>query len=189
MTPSKMVPTMVVPTMMALRTIRTLRRFGGAHCPGTIPFIDQNCCGSHIIWSNRNIGFETFDELQHLGTFRMKPPYRFGTNEDDPLAKEYTKLDPQVLVIASSLMAGQGGGHHFLSPLHAEIVSRTDVTVFNLGDIVNIDSWRKIAPLPYETMRSAADAQSSWVFVCWALSFDRPATCYGISTCPQPCCG
>ena len=43
---------------------------------------------------------ETIDELQHLGTFGMQPPYRFGTHEHDPIAKEYTKLDTQVLVIA-----------------------------------------------------------------------------------------
>ena len=49
---------------------------------------------------------ETVDELKHLDTFGMKPPYRFGTHEDDPLAKEYIKLDPQVLAIAPSLMAG-----------------------------------------------------------------------------------
>ena len=36
----------------------------------------------------------TVDQLQHLGTFGMEPPYRFGTHEDDPLAKEYTKTGP-----------------------------------------------------------------------------------------------
>ena len=50
---------------------------------------------------------ETFDKLRHLGTFGMKPPYPFGTREDDLLASEYTKLDLQVLVIASSAMTGQ----------------------------------------------------------------------------------
>ena len=50
---------------------------------------------------------ETIEELRHLGTFGMKPPYRFGTHEDDPLATEYIKLDPQVLSIASSAIAGQ----------------------------------------------------------------------------------
>ena len=50
---------------------------------------------------------ETVVELQHLDKIRMKPPYRLGTHEDNPLAEEYTKLDPQVLVIASITMAGQ----------------------------------------------------------------------------------
>ena len=50
---------------------------------------------------------ETVDELRHLGTFGMKPPYRSGTHEDDALATEYTKPDPQVLVIVWSAMAGQ----------------------------------------------------------------------------------
>ena len=37
---------------------------------------------------------ETVNKLRHLGTFGMKLPYRFGTHKDDPLASEYTKLDP-----------------------------------------------------------------------------------------------
>ena len=64
---------------------------------------------------------ETVDELRHLSTFRMKPPSRLGTHEDDPLTSEYTKLDPQVLVIASSAMAGQQRGYHFLSSRHAAV--------------------------------------------------------------------
>ena len=57
-------------------------------------------------------------ELQHRGTFEMKPPYPFGTHEDDLLPQEYRKLDLQVLVIASSLINGQRGVHHFLSQRH-----------------------------------------------------------------------
>ena len=72
---------------------------------------------------------ETVDELQHLGTFGMKPPYQFGTHEYDALTKEYTKPDPQVLVIASSLIAGQRRGDHILSPLHAEVVSKKNPTI------------------------------------------------------------
>ena len=100
---------------------------------------------------------ETVNELQHLGTFGMRPPYRFGTHEDDPLAREYTKLDPQVLVIASNIKAGQREGHHFLSLLHAEVVSKTTSTIFDLRDVVDIDSGRKTAPFPYYTMRSVPD--------------------------------
>ena len=33
---------------------------------------------------------ETVDRLRHLGTFEMKPPYRFGTHEDDRMKSEYT---------------------------------------------------------------------------------------------------
>ena len=55
---------------------------------------------------------ETIEELRHVGTFGMKPPYRFGTHEDDPLATEYTKLDQQVLTIASSAMAGSKKRSH-----------------------------------------------------------------------------
>ena len=113
---------------------------------------------------------ETVDELWHLGTFRMKPPYRSGTHKDDPLAKECTKLDPQVLVIAWSVMAGQLRGHHFLTPLHAEVVWRTNATIFDLRDIVDIDSWRKTAPFPFETMRSAPDTSApsyQWYEKIW----------------------
>ena len=100
---------------------------------------------------------ETVDELQHLGTFGMKMAYRFGTHEDNPLAKQYTKLDPQVLVIASSLMAGQRRGHSFLSSRQAAVVLTTNATIYNLRDVGDIDSWRKTALLPSETMQSAPD--------------------------------
>ena len=100
---------------------------------------------------------ETVDELRHLGAFGMKPPYQFGTHKDDPLATEYTKRDPQVLVIASSAMAGQRRGHPFLSPRHAAVVSKANATIYKFRGVVDIDSWRKTAPFHYETMRSAPD--------------------------------
>ena len=49
MTPRKMVPTMVVPQMMAARTICTPHRGSRLRRPATIRFVDQNRCGSHII--------------------------------------------------------------------------------------------------------------------------------------------
>ena len=55
MTPTNREPTMVVPTMMAMRTVRTPQRVGRLHGPATIPFVDKNRCGSHIIWSNTNM--------------------------------------------------------------------------------------------------------------------------------------
>ena len=33
------------------------------------------------------------------------------------------------------------------------------------------------------------DVQSCWLFVCWALSYDSCAQCYGTWKSPQPCCG
>ena len=99
----------------------------------------------------------TVDELRHLGTFLMKPAYRFGSHEDDPLATEYTKLAPQVLVIASSAMACQRRGHQFLSPRHTTVVSRTNATIRALRGVVDIDSWRKTAPFPYGTMQGVRD--------------------------------
>ena len=52
MTPGK---TYLVPTLMTMRTICTPHRVGRLHRPATIPFVDQNRCGSHIIWSNTNM--------------------------------------------------------------------------------------------------------------------------------------
>ena len=100
---------------------------------------------------------EIVDELQHLGEFGMKPPYRFGTHEEDPLAREYTKLGPNVLDIASDPTNGQRNGHRFLSQRHANVVLRTSACIYDLRDIVDIDSWCKTAPFPYETMRTARD--------------------------------
>ena len=70
---------------------------------------------------------------------------------------QYTKLYPQVLVIASSAMAGQRRGHQFLSPFHAAVLSSTNATSHELRRVFDIDSWRKTALFPYDTLRSAPD--------------------------------
>ena len=54
-------------------------------------------------------------------------------------------------------MAGHRQGHQFLSSHHTAVVSKTNATIYNLRDVVDIDSWRKTAPFPYETMPSAPD--------------------------------
>ena len=100
---------------------------------------------------------ETIDQHRHLGTFGMKPPYRFGTHEDDPLATEYIKLEPSVLTIALRAMAGQRANHEFLSEHHAVVVTKTNAAITKLSRTINIDSWGRTAPVPYETMRSAPD--------------------------------
>ena len=104
-----------------------------------------------------NHEIETVDQLQHLGTFGMKPPYRFGTHEDDSIKLEYTKLEPSVLTIASSSMAGQRAKHVFLNERHAALVTKTNATITDLGKTINIDSWGPTAPFPYEMIRSAPD--------------------------------
>ena len=50
----KMTPTEIyrIPTSMTGRTIRTPHRVGRRHRPATIPLVDHNRCGSHIIWNN-----------------------------------------------------------------------------------------------------------------------------------------
>ena len=49
MTPTKIY---LIATSMTTRTIRTPHRVGRRHRPATILFVDQNRCGSHIIWNN-----------------------------------------------------------------------------------------------------------------------------------------
>ena len=104
-----------------------------------------------------NHGIETVDQLRHLGTFRMKPPYRFGTHEDDPKKSEYTKLEPSVLTIALSAMAGQRAKRVFLNERHAAVVTKKNATITDLGKTINIDSWGRTAPFPHDMMRSAPD--------------------------------
>ena len=96
---------------------------------------------------------ETVDELQHLGEFRMKPPYQFGTHEEDPLARYYSKLDPNVLVIASDSVEER----RFLDQRHAHVLSRTAPCIHDLREVVDMESWCTTAPFPFESMRAAPD--------------------------------
>ena len=59
--------------------------------------------------------------------------------------KGYNKSDPQVLVITLSFMAGQQRGHQFVSSGYAAVVSKTNATVYDLHDVVDIDNWPKTA--------------------------------------------
>ena len=104
-----------------------------------------------------NHKIETINQLRYLGTFVMKPPYQFGTHEDDPLATKYIKLEPSVLTIASSAMVGQRANHVFLSERLASIVTNTNAAISELSKTINIDSWVRTAPFPYDRMRSAPD--------------------------------
>ena len=70
---------------------------------------------------------------------------------------EYTKLEPSVLTIASSAMAGQRAKHVFLNERHGAVVTETNATITDLGKTINIDSWGGTAPFPYNMMRSAPD--------------------------------
>ena len=100
---------------------------------------------------------EIIKQLRHLGTFGMKPPYQFGTHNEDPLVTEYIKLEPSMLTVASSALAGQQGQHVFLSERHAAVVMNTNTAITDLSKSVNIDSSGRTAPFPYDTMRSALD--------------------------------
>ena len=73
------------------------------------------------------------------------------------MKSEYTKLEPSVLTIASSAMAGQRAKHVFLNERHAAVVTKTNATITDLGKTINIDSWGRTAPFPYDMMRSAPD--------------------------------
>ena len=125
------------------------------------------------LWQPYNIPqynheIETIDQLRHLGTFEMEPPYRFETHEDDPLATQYIKHEPSVLTFLSSAMAGQQANHVFLSEHHAASVTKTNAAITKLSKTINIDSWGRTAPFPYEMMRSAPDT-----------SYDEPGNAGG----------
>ena len=143
-----------------------------------------------------NHEIQTIDQLRHLGTFGRKPPYQFGTHEDDPLAMEYIKLERSVLTIASSAMAGQQANHVFLSKRHAAVVTKTNAAITELSKTMNIDSWGRTAPFPYKTKRSASNTpfhedgnaggkpsyqciqKSKWL----ARTFERPSLTGGTTT-------
>ena len=104
-----------------------------------------------------NHEIETVNQLRHLSTFRMKPPYRFGTHEDDPMKSEYSNLEPSVITIASSAIAGQRAKNVFLNEHHAAVVTKTNATITDLGKTININSWGRTAPFPYDMIRSVPD--------------------------------
>ena len=96
---------------------------------------------------------KTVHELQHLHEFGMKPPYWFGTHEEDPLTQSYNKLNPKVLVLGSN----SADTHRFLSQRHANVVSRTTACIYDLREVFDRESWRETALFPYESMRTAPD--------------------------------
>ena len=96
---------------------------------------------------------EIVDELQYLGEFGMKLPYQFGTHEEDPLARYYSKLDPNVPVIASNSVEK----HHPLNQRQTHAESRTRECINNLREVINIDVWRTAAAFPFGLMRAACD--------------------------------
>ena len=71
------------------------------------------------------------------------------------MKSEYTKLEPSVLTIASSAMTGQRANHVFLNERHAIVVTKRNATITDLGKTINIDSWGRTAPFPYDMMRRA----------------------------------
>ena len=83
----------------------------------------------------------------------MKPPHRFRTHQEDPLARCYNKLDPNVLVFASNSVEV----HRFLSQRHTHVLSRTTACIYNPCDIVDIDSWCKTALFAFRSMPAAPD--------------------------------
>ena len=105
----------------------------------TVPKPESLCQPYNMQQYNHEV--EAIEQLRHLGTFGMKPPYRFGTHEEDPLATEYIKLEPSVLTIASSAMAGQRGNRIFLSERHAAVVTNTKAAIAESSKTINIDSW------------------------------------------------
>ena len=54
-------------------------------------------------------------------------------------------------------MAGQRARHVSLNERHAAVVTEENATISELGKTINIDSWARTAPFPYEMARSAPD--------------------------------
>ena len=73
------------------------------------------------------------------------------------MKSEYTKLELSVLTIASSAMAGQRARHVFLNERHAAVVTKTNASISELGKTINIHSWGRTAPFPYELARNAPE--------------------------------
>ena len=64
------------------------------------------------------------------------------------MKSEYTKLEPLVLTIAPSAMAGQRARHVFLNEDHAAVVTKTNATITELGKTINMESSGRTAPFP-----------------------------------------
>ena len=67
--------TYLVPTLMTTRTIRTAHRVGRLRRGGTKFFSRPEPLWQPNYREQYDHEIETVDELQHLGTFRMKPPH------------------------------------------------------------------------------------------------------------------
>ena len=94
---------------------------------------------------------QTVDELQHLGEFIMKPPYKFWTHEEDPLHRLYSKLDP------NGITSNSVEEHHFLNQGNANDVSRTRVCIWDLREVIDMEIWRPTAAFTFESMQPAPD--------------------------------
>ena len=156
-TMTKMKTTYPMPGPKMRRTMRTPHKVGRKPGPSYDTVLKPESLWQLYNMPQYNHEIDTVDQLRQFGTFGMKPPYRFGTHEDDPMKSEYTKLQPSVLTIASSAQAGQRAIHVFLNERHAAVVTKTNATITDLGKTIDIDSWGRTAPSPYEMMRSAPD--------------------------------
>ena len=83
----------------------------------------------------------------------MKAPYQFGTHEKDKLARLHSKLDHNVLVIASDLVSKQKP----LNPQHEQHKSTTRAGIVDLRDVIDMDGWHQTVPFAIEDMQAAPD--------------------------------
>ena len=81
----------------------------------------------------------------------MKLPCRFGTHEEDLLARYYSKLDPNMLLFASDLISK----HKPLNPQHAHLISTARACIDNLRETIDMEDWRTTASCPMYRMQAA----------------------------------
>ena len=95
--------------------------------------------------------FEAVNAFQHQGEYGVKPPYRFGTHEEDTLAELYSKLHPNVLILRPNSVSK----HKMFNAQHEQLISTTRTCIVNLRNTIDMDGWRKTACLSIELMQTA----------------------------------
>ena len=85
---------------------------------------------------------------------------------------QYTKLEPSVLTIASSSMAGQRGTHVFLNERHAAVVMKTNATTSELGK----PSTSTVGDEPHHSLTSWREALLTHLSMSVGISVASRAT-------------
>ena len=93
MTPTEIYP---IRTMMTTRTTRTTHRVSQRHRPATILFVDQNCCGSHIIWNNMTMKTRLPTNSDNWDPSKCSHPIHLGCTKTIGLCRVYVRHSSEV---------------------------------------------------------------------------------------------